>query len=186
MMRTLTNSSIRFLGSGPGLAIILVIALAWVVVHLSGLKSESGRLQEEVAGKQETFTRNIAFANGSANHKFAKSELAKWQDLAEHEASRISALSIVAQSAEATIVSLRSRESEVLKEQGLARLSHEIETVGQQHQIAAFLDGIYSMEGMASIESMVLTAEDEDDPETLVAFLTVTWHAPHETEEDPS
>lgn len=183
MIRAISNSSIRFLGSGPGLAILLCIALGWVVTHLSALKDESSRLQEDVVGKQETFSRNIAYANGSDNLKFAKTEMARWQDLAEHEATRISALSHAAQTADATIISLRSRDAVAYAEEGLQRLSHEIEAVGMQHEIARFLDGIYAMDGMASIDSLVLSAEDEGDPERLVAFLTVSWHAPFESEE---
>ena len=182
MIRAITNGSIRLLGSGPGLAIMLGIALVFAVLHLGQRKEESDRLQAEVTEKQETFSRNIAFASGSDNMKSAKGELSKWEDLMENEATRIAALSQVALDAQATIVSLRSRDQKKDSKDGMMRLTHEVESVGLQHQIAAFLDGIYAMEGMASIDGLVLTSEDEGDPDMLVASLELTWYAPSEAE----
>lgn len=178
MKKDLMDPVIRFLSGGPVLALLLAVSFGWAFMHLSALKTESDQLQEDVNRKQASFTSNIATAVGSTQMKFAKNELHQWENLTKHEAQRIAALSSTAQTANVTIVSLRSLDSAVAVDESITQLSHEIDSVGGQQEIAKFLDGIYAMEGMASIESLVIAPEDEDDPETLYASMKVTWFAP--------
>jgi hypothetical protein len=178
MSSRLIQPALRFLGGGAGLGLILIIALCGTVLRLSSLKAESDALQAVVVTKREDFSRNIATAAGSTNMKFAKQELGQWQDLANNEAKRIEALSSHAQATGVTIVSLRSRDAATIEGGEIIQLSHEIESVGEQRQIAQFLEGIYSSEGLASIDSLLVEPEEEGNPDMLVAFLKVTWFAP--------
>jgi hypothetical protein len=178
MNAKLLQPALRFLGSGPGLGLILIIALCATVLRLSSLKAQSNDLQEVVATKREDFSRNIATAAGSTNMKFAKNKLGQWQQMAEDEAQRIEALSSNALAAGVTIVSLRSRDSVTIEGGEIIQLSHEIEGVGEQRQIAQFLESIYHAEGLASIDSLLIEPEEEENPEMLVAYLKVTWFAP--------
>ena len=179
MIKPLSDSAIRFIASGPGLALILVVSLGGVVAHLGSLRSESDRLQEEVSRKQEEYSRNIESAIGSSEMKFVKSELDQWGDLAGLEARRSEALTVTALAADVTILSLRSLDPVLLEEEQLSQVSHEIESVGEQQEISRFLDDIYAMDGMASIQSLVISSDEEEgNPEMLLATMKVTWFAP--------
>jgi len=178
MKRGLLDPAIRFLSGGPVLAILLSACIGWSVMHLNTLRAASERLQEEVDRKQAQFSSNIENSIGSNRMKDSQSELLRWEELAQHESQRIAALSDTAQAANVTLVSLRSLDPVTPEGSNITQLSHEIEGVGGQQQMAKFLDGIYSMEGMAAIDSLEMTPEDEDDPASLYASMRVTWFAP--------
>lgn len=105
--------------------------------------------------------------------------LAASREMVDHETARVSALSKVARENGVTIVSLESLAPDRSEDGRIVSCSHTLRGRGELRQVAAFMDGVYRVRGMAAIDQLSIGRE-EAPPNQLVADLRVTWHAPSE------
>ncbi|MBC8328881.1 MAG: hypothetical protein H8E31_09060 [Planctomycetes bacterium] len=157
---------------------LLAASLSLAVVHLSGLKARSHELQVSVGAKETDLSASISTSSVNQSLEAAEVLLRGWREMAEHEARCTTVLADLAQAAGVTLISLRSLDPAELADQGILAYTHEVQGLGDQRQIAGFLDAVYSAEGMAAIDALKIEPEPGAGPASLRASLQVIWYAP--------
>lgn len=188
----------RFMGLVIFLVAVVAAASGWIL-RLDYVGKQAAALQEEVGSKQIDVMRGRAIADGSEQEVAMASRFAEWKQMVDDESLRVEALSVAAESAGVTIISLRGlgvqnaileaeetddesdEEVEEADEPTVVALAHEIEVAGGQRELAGFLDGIYRSPGRVAVDELLVKPGVGDQ---LNASLLVRWYGPMEEASD--
>lgn len=165
-----------------GLAVVIGALVGGSVLWLSRSRTETARLEQELAGKVDELVRRSA--DGLPSNADSRTELALTETnaLVHDSAERIAELSGAAFEAGVSLVWMRSEDAELDAERDLWTASHELRALGNYRRMASFVDAVHHSRGLPAIEELDLGFGDRDD--ALEASMRVTWFAAADVEEE--